>query len=164
MWIIGTFGSVALIFLILWDAFETAVLPRRVTHGYRFTRFFYRSTWSLWRVLALRFPPGKTREAFLSPFGPLSLLALLTTWVVGLIFGFALLHWSLGTTVHAPEGEATFGTYLYWSGGTFFTLGYGDITAGRGLGRFLAITEAGLGFGFLAIIIGYLPVIYQTFS
>jgi hypothetical protein len=55
-------------------------------------------------------------------------------------------------------------TYLYWSGGTFFTLGYGDVTAGHLLGRGLAVAEAGLGFGFLAVIIGYLPVIYQTFS
>jgi hypothetical protein len=164
MWMVGTFGSLALIFLVLVDSFETTVQPRRVTHRFRFARLFYRSTWTLWRLLALRLSPGKTREAFLSLFGPLSLLALLITWVLALIFGFALLHWSLGTVVQAPEGEATFGTYLYWSGGTFFTLGYGDITAGRGLGRGLAVAEAGLGFGFLAVIIGYLPVIYQTFS
>jgi len=50
------------------------------------------------------------------------------------------------------------------SGGTLFTLGYGDVTPLMPLGRILAVIEAGLGFGFLAMIIGYLPVIYQTFS
>jgi hypothetical protein len=164
MWIVATLGSLALIFLVLLDSFETTVLPRRVTHRFRFARLFYRSSWTLWRALALRIPTGKTREAFLSLFGPLSLLALLTTWVFGLIVGFALLHWSLGTVVQAPEGAATFWTYLYWSGGTFFTVGYGDVTAANPLGRGLAVAEAGLGFGFLAVIIGYLPVIYQTFS
>src|SRR5260370_8307810 len=50
------------------------------------------------------------------------------------------------------------------SGTTFFTLGLGDVTPLTGLGRFLAIAEAGMGFGFLALIIGYVPVIYQAFS
>jgi hypothetical protein len=163
MWILGTLAGIALIVLLLMDSFETTILPRRVTHGYRFARFFYRSLWSCWSALALRIPAGKAREAFLSWFGPMSLLALLCTWVLGLIFGFALVQWSLGTPVKSPE-PATFSTYLYWSGGTFFTLGPGDVTTNHLLGRALVVVEAGLGFGFLAIIIGYLPVTYQTFS
>ena len=34
----------------------------------------------------------------------------------------------------------------------------------RAGGRALSVTESGIGFGFLAIIISYLPVLYQTFS
>jgi hypothetical protein len=94
----------------------------------------------------------------------MSLLALLIIWVLGLVFGFAFLQWSLETPLKAPETTVSFWSYLYWSGGTFFTLGPGDITATSRLGRFLSVAEAGLGFGFLAVIIGYLPVIYQTFS
>jgi hypothetical protein len=54
--------------------------------------------------------------------------------------------------------------YLYLSGTTFFTLGYGDVTAVHRFGRFLTVAESGMGFGFLALIIGYLPVLYQAFS
>jgi hypothetical protein len=50
------------------------------------------------------------------------------------------------------------------SGSTLFTLGMGDITPSSTLGRFLTITEAGTGIAFLALVIGYLPVIYQAFS
>ena len=32
------------------------------------------------------------------------------------------------------------------------------------LGRFLAVVETGIGFGFLAVVISYLPVLYQAFS
>jgi hypothetical protein len=47
---------------------------------------------------------------------------------------------------------------------TFFTLGYGDVTPRTGMARLIAVGEAGLGFGFLAVVIGYLPVLYQAFS
>src|SRR4029077_10579685 len=84
---------------------------------------------------------------------------------VGLIAGFALLHWSLGTSLSVPNGaDNTFGTYLYFSGTTFFTLGYGDAVPTSGWGRALSVSEAGIGFGFLAIVISYLPVLYQAFS
>ena len=32
------------------------------------------------------------------------------------------------------------------------------------LGRALSVAEAGIGFGFLAVVISYLPVLYQAFS
>jgi hypothetical protein len=56
------------------------------------------------------------------------------------------------------------GGYVYFSGVTFFTLGYGDVTPIGTAGRALAVIETGLGFGFLAVVIGYLPVLYQSFS
>ena len=84
--------------------------------------------------------------------------------MAGLIVGFGLLHWSLGTSMHTPGEPLTLSTYLYLSGTTFFTLGYGDVTPIGHLGRILAVIEAGLGFGFLAVIVSYLPVLYQAFS
>jgi hypothetical protein len=53
---------------------------------------------------------------------------------------------------------------LYHSGETFFTLGYGDVTPVTYVGKLLAVAEAGIGFGFMAVVIGYLPVLYQAFS
>ena len=40
--------------VIMWDAFEALVLPRRVTRRLRPTRMFYRVTWRIWSVLARR--------------------------------------------------------------------------------------------------------------
>jgi len=153
--------SLVLILVPLVDAFETILQPRRVTHRFRFARLFYRRSWALWRTVALRLPTGKRREAFLGIFGPLSLLGLFAAWVGGLIVGFGLLHWSLRSPV---QGGAGLPTYLYLSGGTFFTLAYGDLLPAAPLTRLLGVIEAGLGFGFLAVIISYLPVLYQAFS
>lgn len=164
MWILGVFASCGLIFVILGDCFETILQPRRVTHRYRFARAFYRVAWGFWRTLALRISLPRRRDATLSIFAPLSLLALFATWVTSLIFGFGILHWSLATPLHASDSHVTLGTYLYFSGTTFFTLGYGDVTPLARLGQALAVVESGLGFAFLAVIIGYLPVLYQAYS
>lgn len=156
--------SILLILAILLDAFEVVVLPRRVTRRIRFARAFYRVTWIPSAALARRIASSKRRETYLGFFGPLSLILLLVVWAVGLIIGFAALHWSLGSPLNVAEGRASFTTYAYFSGTTFFTVGYGDVTPRAPLGRALAVMEGGVGFGFLALIIGYLPVIYQAFS
>lgn len=157
-------GSLVLIALVLLDSFEAMLLPRRITHHFRFARVFYLYSWTPWAALARRMRSGKWRHLFLSFFGPLSVLVLMCVWAAGLILGFALLHWSLGSALHAPGGDAGFPVYLYFSGVTFFTLGFGDVTPAHPLGRSLAVVETGLGFAFLAVVIGYLPVLYQAFS
>ena len=100
----------------------------------------------------------------LSIFGPASILGLFVAWVAGLIVGFALIQWSVGGPLQGFKTQNDLGSYLYMSGVTFFTLGYGDITPVAPLGRALAVIEAGVGFGFLAVVIGYLPVIFSSFS
>jgi len=152
-------GGLAIVLFFLWDAFETTVLPRRVTRSFRLTRFFYRSTWVPSSALARRLPPGRVRQGLLSAFGPLSLIMLFAFWALGLIAGFALMHAAARTT-----GSSSFGTNLYMSGTTFFTLGLGDVTPQSSPGRVLTVAESGIGFGFLAVVIGYLPVIYGAFS
>ncbi len=165
MQILAAVAGLALIVVILADGFEVMVLPRRLTWPYQPTRMFYRVAWALWRWGARAIPPSKRREHFLSVFGPLSMLALFTIWVLGLVAGFALLHVALRTPVKGSPGEqGGLITYLYLSGVTFFTLGYGDVTAASSAGRLLTVAEAGMGFGFMAVIIGYLPVLYQAFS
>lgn len=162
---IGAIVAVALIVVIFVDAFESVVLPRRIKHGYRLARLYYQSAWCLWRAASRLVSMGRWRSGLLSVFGPLSLFGLLSLWAVGLILGFALLHWSFRTALSFPDDvDHHFSTYVYFSGTTFFTLGYGDVVPTRAWGRALSVAEAGIGFGFLAMVIGYLPVLYQTFS
>src|SRR5262249_31079655 len=122
-------AALVLIALVLVDAFEAMVLPRRVAHAYRLARLFYQGGWAAWRTAAGLLRPGRRRQPFLSVFGPLSLLALLALWAAGLVSGFALLHWALETPfITLASGAAVPGsltTCLYFSGVTFFTLGYG---------------------------------------
>jgi hypothetical protein len=165
MKVLATIIGCLFIFVVLLDAFEAIVLPRRVTRKLRLTVLFYTTTWTPWAALARRIGKRKRREAYLSFYGPLSLIVLLVVWAVGLIVGFAMLHWALGSEVNVAKGAVSnFTTDLYLSGTTFFTLGLGDVVPLSPLARTVTVIEAGTGFGFLAIIIGYLPVIYQAFS
>src|SRR5271155_100561 len=157
-------AGVAIFLIVLWDAFEAIILPRRVTRRFRLTRLFYKSTWSLWKFAMSLITSRKTREALLGFYGPLSLLVLVGVWAVGLVFGFGLMQYGAGSAVVLTGSEPSFLTDIYLSGTTFFTLGLGDVIPRSGLARALVVTEAGFGFGFLAAVIGYLPFIYGSFS
>jgi hypothetical protein len=149
---------------VLWDAFETVVLPRRVSRRLRLVVFTFVPAWRAYSALMRRIPPGGRRETYLGYFGPLSIIGLLALWALGLILGFGLLVWGLGSHVSSPDGVPTLATDLYFSGTTFFTLGLGDVTPRTFAVRLATIAEAGIGFGFLALVISYLPVLYQAFS
>jgi hypothetical protein len=156
--------SIVAVLAVLQDGFETVVLPRRVARKFRLARLYYTFTWKVWSSIARKIRINNRREYFLSYYGPLSLICLLGLWACILIVAFAALQWGCESLLKAPEAVDTIYTYLYMSGTTFFTLGYGDVVPTTAIGRFCAVLEAGVGFAFLAMIIGYLPVIYQAFS
>jgi hypothetical protein len=161
--LVGIFGLL-IVGVVLLDAFETVVLPRRVTRRFKLTNWFYRRTWIPWRSLAARIRTTARQQSFLGYFGPLSLILLLAFWAAGLILGFAMLQYGLGGHEQLGNEPITFGRILYHSGETFFTLGYGDILPTSGPARALSVLESGMGFAFLGVVIGYIPVVYASFS
>ena len=158
------FAGVAILLIVVWDAFEVIILPRRVTRRFRLSRLFYRNFWHLWKSIARLIPVKKARESAFGIFGPISLLILVAIWAVGLVYAFALMQYGSGSAVNVTGANTGFWTDIYLSGTTFFTLGLGDVVPRSGTARALVVAEAGLGFGFLAGVIGYLPFIYGSFS
>ena len=149
---------------VLWDAFETVVLPRTVSRRLRLARFYFGLTWKQWSRAAALLHTERRRERFLAIFGPFSLLGLAGVWALGLLFGFAGLQWSAGSNLLPLSATGRFVDDLYLSGTTFFTLGLGDVQPVGHLARLITVAEAGTGFAFLAIVIAYFPVLYQSFS
>jgi hypothetical protein len=162
--IVGLVVGLIIIWSVLLDAFETVVLPRRVTRHFKLTAWFYRRTWIPWRGIARRIKATSRQQNFLGYFGPLLLILLLGFWAAGLIFGFALVQYGIGGHEQLSKERLTFGKIIYHSGETFFTLGYGDIVPTTGPARALSVIEAGMGFAFLGVVIGYIPVVYASFS
>ena len=153
-------AAIVLLALVLQDAFEVMLLPRRVQRRLRLVRVYFRAGWVAWAWLARRMPAGPGRERFLSVFGPLSMVVLFALWAFGLIVASGAIEWALQTS---PR-QSAFPEQVYMSGVTFFTLGYGDVVPHAGAARAATVAEAGTGLGFIAIVIGYLPVLYQLFS
>jgi hypothetical protein len=156
--------GVAILIIVVWDAFEVIILPRRVTRRFRLSRLFYKNLWSVWKFTVGLSRVKKVRESAFGIFGPISLLILVAVWAVGLVLSFALMQYGSGSAVSVTGTNRGFWTDAYLSGTTFFTLGLGDVVPRSGMARALVVIEAGLGFGFLAGVIGYLPFIYGSFS
>jgi hypothetical protein len=156
--------GLALVALTLWDVFVTMIVPRSASSRVHLANFVNTAVWRTWRLLVDRALPARVRERYLGLYGPFSVVFLLIVWAAVLLVAFAMIAYGLGSNWATPFGHATFRTDLYVSGTTLFTLGLGDVhPLSRSL-RLLVVIEAGTGFGFLAVGISYLPVLYQAFS
>lgn len=149
-----------LLIAALADAFDTIVLARRAERIFRVTAWFYAATWRAFALLARRIKSGERRERLLSTYGPLSLLGLLALWAASVVVAFTLLHWAAGLRVR--EGGSGLPFDLFFSGTALFTMALGQPL--NAASKVLLVLEAGLGFSLLGLVVGYLPVLYQSFA
>ncbi len=162
-WLALPAGIVVLVGTFL-DVFRTMVMPRAVRGRYRLTRVLFLAVWRPWRLLALRVKTQQARERVLAGAAPMSLFVLLAAWAALSTVGYGLVLWS-PAFVHGVHGsgDGSFTTALYFSGTSLFTIGFGDVVA-TGLTRAVVIVEGATGLGLVAVVIGYLPVLYQAFN
>ncbi|HEU5334856.1 MAG TPA: two pore domain potassium channel family protein, partial [Terriglobales bacterium] len=158
--IIAAIAGTLLLFGTLFDVFENIILPRRMQGRFQLTAIFYRWSWKPWAAAGRRISDGRMRERFLSFYGPLSLLALFALWALSVVVAFGLLQWSAGLQ-YAPGHTSIFDDF-FLSSTSFFSLTAAP--AHRAPTRFLMMLESALGFGFLGLLISYLPTLYQSFS
>jgi hypothetical protein len=155
--------GIGLVVAAVWDGIETLVLPRTVDRRVSITTVYYGICWGFVRACAKRIRNHSLQQRLLSAYSPLSLLILIAFWAVLIVFGYALIFY--GLRVPFTGGVLpSFGQLLYASGVTFFTLGYGDLTPISPTGHAIAVLEAANGFGFLGLLIGFVPVLYGSFS
>jgi hypothetical protein len=153
---------------VLLDAFQTIILPRRPVGRFRITKVFFFVTWGPWAFVASHWPWRRSREQIYSFYGPLSLLLLFGLWASLLVASYGLIFFGMHTPFHDPLHPVTalghLRSCLYISGTTIFTLGLGDVLPATHAARALIVVESGTGLGFVALVIGYVPVLYTAFS
>ena len=164
MHVLACVAGIVCLWIVLLDAFQTIILPRRATGRFRLTRLFYIATWRPWAFFGRRIRHERKRETVFSYYGPLSLILLLVVWAGVMVIGFGLIYFALGSPFKDVAEQSSFRSDLYVSGTTIFTLGLGDVTPLSAPARVLTILEAGTGLGFLAMVMGYFPVLYSAFS
>ncbi len=153
-------GSV-IVAWILWDVYQTVVIPRATPTRVRLARFVTRGLWKVGSWRAARATSVDRRERLLGNFAPFTVIVLLGLWVAMLIVGFGLILYGLHPEMN---NEGDLGTALYQSGISLLTIGYGDVLAKGVLSRLAEITAAASGVAVLALGVTYLFSLYGAFQ
>jgi Ion channel len=159
-WIALPVGVVVLGWTLI-DVFRTLVTPRAARGRFRLSRMLFAPMWRPWRWLGVRRKTVQVRERVLAAAAPFFFFVLLVGWVFLALVSYALILWS-PAFVHGMSGRS-FGDAMYASGTTLFTLGFGGGVA-TGWTRAIAVLEGATGLGLFAVVIAYLPVLYQAFN
>jgi hypothetical protein len=157
-------AGVVLLLATLIDVFRTLVMPRAARGRFRLSRLLFRPMWRPWRWVGVRRATVEGRERILATAAPFFFFVLLAGWASLAVVGYALVLWS-PAFVHGVHGagSGSFATALYSSGSSLFTLGFGNVVA-TGWTRAVVVAEGATGLGLVAVVIGYLPVLYQAFN
>src|SRR5262245_37876157 len=112
--------------LVLWDVFQTVVVPRPTPGVYRLSRWVVRGSWRLVRGIANRKQPS-AQDPLLGMFGPGVAMLLLLAWLGSLILGYGLILFGIGDQVKPPVGDVFTG--MFFAAESLLTIGYGEIVA-----------------------------------
>jgi hypothetical protein len=145
-------AGVALILVALNSAVRSTILPRAAPN--RLARASGNAVRGAFRLWVGRSASYERRDRIMAMLGPVSLLALLTTWLVVVLAGYTLIYLAITTRSLARAIEL--------SGSSMFTLGTTSST--RLAANLVSYTEAAVGLLLLTLLITYLPSIYGAFS
>jgi len=160
-WIALPLGILLLVWVLV-DVFRTLVTPRAARGRFRLSRMLFQPMWRPWRWVGLRTKTVQARERVLAAAAPFFFFVLLAGWVFIALVAYALILWSPAFVHGMRAGGGSFGNALYYSGADLFTLGVGGGVTGWT--RAVAVAEGATGLGLFAVVIAYLPVLYQAFN
>ncbi|MGO9179547.1 MAG: ion channel [Candidatus Limnocylindrales bacterium] len=154
--------GLALVGLVLWDVFETIVVPRPTPGRWRLAKHLTIQTWRAWRAACLRVSTGLQRELLLGIYAPALVVLLVLVWMVLLVLGYGLVFFALRAQLSPPAPDL--GVAVYFAGSSILTLGFGDVLAVGGAARIVTITAAATGLGVVALGITYLFSLFGSFQ
>jgi len=141
--------GIALVLSILGSALKTVVLPQG-----GFPRLSQAVFALVYRLLVHRYPKSSRARALRALYAPVALVSLPLVWMLLMVVSFTLVFW--GT------GSLSLQTAFEISGSSLTTLGFSKPS---GTGRiWVAIIEATIGLGLVALLISYLPTIFSAYN
>src|SRR6202050_382270 len=163
--LVGVLGGLLVVAMLL-EIFVAFLLPRRVKRDPKLVRTVFAYGWRPWRRIA-RALPFQAGDTMLGIYGPLGVVVNLVLWVTMMMLGYACLLWADGSHLGALAGQhgvVDFGNDLYFAAATMTTNGPYGLAAHTTFARAVQVIDSGSGLAVLAIVIGYLPSLYQAFS
>lgn len=156
---LGFLGAI-IVALVLYDVFESVVVPRWTGGFLRMGPFAIRVLWPFWKWWAQR-RDEKKRDDFLAAYASLMLVLLLALWVLLLIVGYGMILYAFRDQI---EYEFSFGEACYLAGVALFTIGFGDIVAFGAQGRIVLLMAGASGLAVTALVISLTFTLYGAFS
>lgn len=156
--IAGTF----IVAVVLYDVFQSVVVPRWTSRTLRLAPLLLEGTWWLWRGVGKRLRSADRREDFLGAFAPFAILLTLFVWTIVLIFGYGLALHALRSEIRpfAPD----LGASCYLAGVALFTLGFGDLVPVRPEARIVTLCAAASGLAVVALVLSLLFNLHSAFQ
>lgn len=149
--VVFVFGA-GLAVYTFYAAARTFVVPRSSANV--LSGLVFRPMRRIFHFIAGWLPTYEQRDGLMALYAPLSLLMLVPFWLLVTAVGFAMIYWALGIT---PWQDA-----FIASGSSLLTLGYVGFDS-LGLHLF-SFTEATIGLMLVAMLIAYLPTMYNAFQ
>ena len=150
--VLAFIGGVLIIVRVMLSVMQLLVIPRSARDGMAAILFIIlRRVFNLLIDRALTY---EVRDAIMAPYGPLALLLLVPYWLTFLTIGGTGMFWALGV-------DNLFEAFKL-SGSSLLTLGFSPVEGWAQ--TIVAFFLATLGLMIIALLIAYLPVIYDTFQ
>jgi hypothetical protein len=155
-------AGAALLGIVLWDIFQTIVVPRPSPGRLRLARYVIRPAWRAWRALGMRRGTAESRDSFLGLFAPGAAILLFAMWLTVIILADGLMLWALRSEVHPTPGSLL--DALYFAGTSVLTLGFGEIVADGALSRGIVLVAAATGLGVVALVITFIFSLFASYQ
>jgi voltage-gated potassium channel Kch len=150
-----------LVLVVVWDLFETVVVPRPTPGRLRIARYVIRGGWRLAKLVGRRVP-RRLRDTLFGLFGPGSAILLLAVWLAVLILGYGLMLYGIRDQLRPVPSDL--GTSIYFAASSVLTLGYGDVVPDGELARMLVVLAAASGLGAVALVVTFLFSLYGSYQ
>ena len=151
-----------LLILVLWDVFETIVVPRPTPGWFRIGRYLVRGSWWLVRRVAGGPDCGATRERLLGLYAPAATIGLLAAWLSALIVAFGLILFAIRDQL--DPAPTNLGTALYFAASSVLTIGYGDVVATGPAARIAVVAAAACGLGLVALVVTFVFSLFASYQ
>jgi Ion channel len=153
--------GVAIIVIVLFDLFASVLVPRPIPGRLLLSAYLRRYTWKWWSAIFFSVQPPDRREIILGFYAPLSVVAVLAVWLIGLIFGYGFILYGLKEQTHpvlANIWEAS-----YFAGTCILTIGFGDIVPTGPAARVISIAAGATGLATVAVVLAFLFSLFNSY-
>jgi hypothetical protein len=155
-------GGATLYAIVLWDIFQSIVVPRPTPGRVRLARYVIPPTWRFWRALGTMRRDGNAHDWFLGLYAPGATVLLAAMWIAVMILANGLMLYALRDEI-TPQLDGL-GEAIYFAGTSVLTLGYGEIVANGALSRLIALVAAATGLGVVALVITFIFSLFASYQ